>query len=235
MDKAPPQIGKIGHILGEPQHLVLLTSGRDSGDKNKSRATYRKPTPTTRSSSTKPRESDTAITSRRNGELTPKRSLLDTPSHLRQYPLRNHNGGRPQAAPYIAMYGLLLLGVSSAISHHLFYTYLNREAVDEAAVGQTWAIRIGSAFAYLFKTALVASIAVVYAQGFWFTVRRNLFEIGSIDNFFGLLTNPLFFYNRSLYGKARVLFALAMVSWLLPISAVIAPGALTGSCPLPTP
>lgn len=222
MDKSRPQGREIG-LLGEPQRLV---SGRDSGDFN----TNRKQTASTTSSSTNPGQSDTAT-----DELNPKTSLVAGSP-------RNRNGRRTGQATertgrdrrltaakgVYAAYGLLILGVGLAISHHLFYTYLNREAVDEAAVGQTWAIRIGSAFAYLFKTALVASIAVVYAQGFWFIVRRNLFEVGAIDNFFGLLTNPLMFLQSSLYGKARLLFALAMVS-LLPISAVIAPGALTGS------
>jgi hypothetical protein len=205
-----------------------MTLDRELVDINRSRAADGKPTPTTTC------ESDTApFTSRMNGQVTSKTWSFSAPSQIPED--RNYKGGRTkQAAAFISMYGLLLLGILSAICHHLFYSYLNNEAVDEAAVGQTWAIRIGSALAYLFKTVLVAAIAVVYAQGFWFIVRRNLFEIGSLDNFFSLLTNPLLFYNRSLYGKASLLFALAIVSWLLPVSAVLAPGSLTGPLPLHT-
>jgi hypothetical protein len=187
-------------------------------------------------SSTTSRESATAtFTSRMNGEVTSKIWSFSTPSQIPQDRLRKHNGYlASQAAPFISMYGLLLVGILSAICHHLFYSYLNNEAVDEAAVGQIWAIRIGTALAYLFKTVLVAAIAVIYVQGFWFIVSRNSFEIGSLDNFFSLLTNPLLFYNRSLYEKASLLFALAIVSWLLPISALFAPGSLTGPRPLYT-
>jgi len=60
-------------------------------------------------------------------------------------------------AEFFSMLGLLLLGVVAAIGHHVFYSYLNTENVDETAVTQTWAIRIGTAFAYLFKTALIAA------------------------------------------------------------------------------
>jgi hypothetical protein len=131
--------------------------------------------------------------------------------------------------PHLTIYGLLLLGIVSATCHHLFYTSLNNRAVDEGVIDQTWAIRIGTGLAYVFKTALVATITIVYAQAFWFVVRGNLFEIGSIDNFFGLLTNPLLFYSKGFFGRAGLLFALAMVAWLLPISTLIAPAALTST------
>jgi len=143
--------------------------------------------------------------------------------------IKTESGRRgPPPVAALAMFGFLFIGVLTAISHHLFYSYLNKQIIDNAAIGQTWAIRIGTAFGFLFKTVLVAAMSVVYAQGFWFTVRRNAFEIGTLDDFFTLLNNPLRFYNKSLYGKASLLFALAMVAWLIPISAVFAPGALTG-------
>jgi hypothetical protein len=179
-----------------------------------------------------PRESDTT-TPFADDEQSPNTSLLAAPPKHPQE--RKDNRFDTSHMEFLSMFGLLLVGGLTAIGHHLFYSYLNNKEVDQAGVGQTWAIRTGTAFAYLFKTTLVAAIAVVYAQCFWFIVRRNFFEIGSLDDFFALLTNPLLFYHRSLYGKASLLFGLAMVSWLLPISAVFAPGALTGSLPLQTP
>jgi len=130
-------------------------------------------------------------------------------------------------AAFLAMLALLLIGVLTAISHHLFYSYLDKRATD-SVIGQDWAIRIGTAFAYLFKMALVAAVSVVYAQAFWFILRRHAFEIGTLDDLFTLLTNPIRLYNRSLYGRASLLLGLALVAWLLPISAVFAPSALTG-------
>lgn len=126
------------------------------------------------------------------------------------------------------MLGLLLLALFAAIGHHLFYLYLDNREIDEAGIPQTWAIRIGNAFAYLFKTALVAALAVAYAQGFWFFVRRKSFAISSLDHYFGVLSNPLLFLKADLLRNTSLLFGLAAVSWLLPISAVFAPGTLTG-------
>jgi hypothetical protein len=147
-------------------------------------------------------------------------------------PLEDIAWRRTSQAAFLTMVGLLFIGLLTAISHHVFYSYLNKRETDTAAVGQNWAIRIGTAFAYLFKTVLVAAISVVYAPCSWFIVRRHAFEIGTLDDFFALLNNPVAFYNRSLYGKASILFGLAMISWLVPISAVFAPGALTGLCTL---
>jgi hypothetical protein len=141
---------------------------------------------------------------------------------------QRRSGWRTTQGAYAAMAGLLLLGLLVAISHHLFYSYLHNRELQEAAVPQNWAIRIGNAFAYLFKTALVAAVAVSYAQGFWFFVRRKSFQIRTLDKFFGVLCNPLLVFNSELLQSTTLLFALAVVSWLLPISAVFAPGALTG-------
>jgi len=145
---------------------------------------------------------------------------------VERHPLEDVHWQSTSQATFLAMLALLILGVLTAISHHLFYSYLNKRPTD--VIAQNWAIRIGTAFAYLFKMALVAAISVVYAQGFWFIVCRHAFEIGTLDDLFTLLTNPLRLFNRSLYRRASLLFGLALAAWLLPISAVFAPGALTG-------
>jgi hypothetical protein len=151
---------------------------------------------------------------------------------LLDVPMTSHNNrSRTTFVAYATMLGLLLFGIFAAISHHLFYSYLDNREIDEAAVPQNWVIRIGNAFAYLFKTCLVAAVAVAYAQGFWFLVRRKSLEIRSLDFSFGVLYNPVLLFNVNLFQKTTSLFGLAVVSWLLPISAVFSPGALTG-CPL---
>jgi len=134
-------------------------------------------------------------------------------------------------AAYFVMWGLLILGIATAMSHHAFTAFLNTRAIEEAAVPQAWAIRIGTAFPYLFKTALTAAIGVAYWQVFWYMVRRKVFKIGSMDKFVAVLTNPFMFFCRDFVKKASPLFGLAVVVWLLPISAVFAPGTLTGSHP----
>jgi hypothetical protein len=240
MHHRPPEPTQVVHRISSDaaesqyQNTTRVTPNPPgSGNVSTSRATNDEAPRNRLSWATDPGDFDTtALTA--DGKLSSNTSWLAAPSESNpQEPLGNGNRFRTSQVEFLSMFGLLLFGVFAAIGHHLFYSYLNSKEVDETAVDQTWAIRIGTAFAYLFKTTLVAAIAVVYAQSFWFTVRRNLFEIDTLDNFFALLTNPLLFYHRSLYGKASLtLFALAMVSWLLPISAVFAPGALTGSFPL---
>ena len=160
------------------------------------------------------------------GAIQQRRALA--PREIHQVVQGETNWWRSSQVALSAMLVLLLLGVLAAIGHHLFYSYLNNQVVDQAAIPQNWGIRIGTAFSYLVKTVLVGAVAVVYAQAFWFIVRRQAFEIGSLDDFFSLLNNPLLFFNRRLYGEAIILLGLALVSWLLPISAVLVPGALTG-------
>jgi len=168
------------------------------------------------------------------GSETGDEGVPSAPPRLPAAAQQDTNWWRTNQAAVLAMLGLGLLGLALAVGHHLFYAYLNNRVVGEAAVPQNSAIQIGTAFAYLFKTMLVAAIGVAYAQCFWFVVRRNSYQIGSLDDFFSILNNPLRFFSRALYGRAVVLFGLALVSWLLPISAVFAPGALTSmppSCP----
>lgn len=170
-------------------------------------------------------ENDITNDSRRQNFNT---RLLDSTPRKSGHDITSHDWWRTSQSALLAMFGFLLIGALTAISHHFFYSYLNNQATDKAVVGQIWAIQIGTAFAYLFRTALVAATSVVYAQAFWFIVRRYAFEIGTLDDFFDLLNNPLRLCNRSLYGRASILLGLAIVSWLLPISAFLAPGALTG-------
>jgi len=131
---------------------------------------------------------------------------------------------------YTLMFGLLLLAVLVAVGHHLFYVYLDGRELNEVVLPQTWVIRVGNAFAFLFKLSLVSAIGVAYAQGFWFFVRRKDIEIRSLDAMFGVLYNPALFLNLDLFYKTTWLSGLAAISWILPITAVFSPGALTG-CP----
>lgn len=159
-------------------------------------------------------------------ELVSKSPILHA-NAASQHDSSSHSRWRTSRATYTTMLGLLSIGLLTAIGHHRFYSYLNNRQVEDS-VPQAWAIRIGNAFAYLFKTALVASVAVAYAQGFWFFVRRKSLAIGSLDKYFGVLYNPLSFFNTDLLQQTTLLFGLAMVSWLLPLAAVLSPGTLTG-------
>jgi len=127
------------------------------------------------------------------------------------------------------MFSLLLLGVFTAVGQHGFYTYLHLKLVDAVAIDQTWVIRIGNAFSFLVKTSLVAAVGIAFWQSFWHTIRHKELPVKSIDSVFGVLVNPLQFFDRNLLLKTPLLFIMALIAWCLPLTAIFAPGALTGT------
>ena len=88
---------------------------------------------------------------------------------------------------------------------------------------------MGTAFAFLFKTSLVSAVGVAFCQGFWFAARRKAIRIKGLDAIMAVVQNPLNFFSPDLLLETKVLFALALISWLLPIASILSPGALTGA------
>lgn len=115
-----------------------------------------------------------------------------------------------------------------AIAQHLFYTHINQRAVDQFIIPQAWVIRIGNACAFLFKTTLAATVGIAYAQRVWYAVHNHAVEIGTLDTMVDGRSNPFIFLKPSLFRNATLLILVAIISWLLPFSAILAPGALTG-------
>lgn len=108
--------------------------------------------------------------------------------------------------------------------------YLDGREVAQAPISQSWAIRIGTALAFCFKTCLnVEAVGVAFCQGFWFSVRRNAVRLDGLDAMFSVLHNPLKFLNKDIYLRAKTLVFLGVICWLLPITAILSPGALTGT------
>ena len=144
---------------------------------------------------------------------------------------KHSNRDNRSNAPHVYMLGLLFLGTLVAIGHHFFYSYLDTRELQGVRLPQAWVIRMGNAIAFLLKIALVSAIGIAYAQGFWFFVRRNDLRIESLDAMFGVLSNPLLFFNWQFLRKTWCLFILAAIVSIVPISAVLAPGTITGySC-----
>lgn len=145
-------------------------------------------------------------------------------------PSSHGNVTRPERIPgfmsYATMLGLLAIAIATAAGHHAFYDYLDGREVNHVSVSQSWVIRIGTAFAFLFKASLVPAIGVAFCQGFWYAVRRN--RVAGLDAMFGVLQNPFNLFDGDLLFRNKRLVVLALICWLLPISAIFSPGALTG-------
>ena len=53
-----------------------------------------------------------------------------------------------------------------------------------------------------------------------------------LDAMAGVLSNPIKFFNMTLLLKTTYLVLLAIISWTLPLTAVLSPGSLTGLTPM---
>jgi hypothetical protein len=123
---------------------------------------------------------------------------------------------------------LLALATATAVGQHFFYNYLNLKQVANVGIPQTWVIRVGNGFAFLFKALLVAAVGIAFYQRFWYSSSRVSLQLKSVDAIFGVLKDPFNFFNADLVLRTKVLFILALIAWALPITAIFAPGALFG-------
>ncbi|KAJ9616449.1 hypothetical protein H2200_000167 [Cladophialophora chaetospira] len=119
-----------------------------------------------------------------------------------------------------------ILGVIAMGFHHALYQTLSGETADNALL-QLWAIRAGTAIAFLSKLFLAIGTGVAYDQWMWVDLHAKPHEIGSLDSMFSILGNAFEFLAVRVWIKRPVLTFLAAVTWLLPISAIITPGTLS--------
>jgi hypothetical protein len=107
---------------------------------------------------------------------------------------------------------LYLCGLALSVGHHLYYNSLDNTLV-KSAEQQTWAIRIGTGFAFVVKTLLVAAIGIAAVQQIWATLRRKSVNLRGIDAMFSVLSDPLTFFVPDMWMCAKTLTLLAIVSW----------------------
>jgi len=120
----------------------------------------------------------------------------------------------------------LISGVVWAVSHHFFYASYDKHRVDGAGLSQAWVVRIGTGMAFLVKTLLVVSATIAFTQHQWLTSRSKSFKIRQIDTISSILSNPLGFFQTRSWLHLPILSLLAVVTWLLPIAAIITPATI---------
>jgi hypothetical protein len=113
------------------------------------------------------------------------------------------------------MIGLVTCGAMLSVGHHFYYRSFKGALVDSTDQ-QTWAIRIGTGFAFLIKSCLVSAVGVAAVQETWATLRRKSVKLSGIDGMFAVLDNPLAFLTPDLWMHAKTLTVLAIVSWYVP-------------------
>ncbi|KAI1105745.1 hypothetical protein F4804DRAFT_330996 [Jackrogersella minutella] len=123
---------------------------------------------------------------------------------------------------------LFVGSILAAVGHHIYYASLENTPVY-SETQQVWAIRIGTGLALLARCGLVATIGIVAAQQTWATLGQKAVSIGGIDSMFEVMGNPWAFLNKDLLLRARRLYVVAGISWILPLVAVVTPATLSVS------
>ncbi|KAL4990467.1 hypothetical protein BDW68DRAFT_154285 [Aspergillus falconensis] len=124
------------------------------------------------------------------------------------------------------MVGLVTCGAMLSMGHHFYYRSFE-DTLVASTDQQTWAIRIGTGFAFLVKSCLVSAVGIAAAQETWATLRRKSVKLSGIDGMFAVLDSPLAFLTPDLWVYAKTLTVLAIVAWLIPLTAVVTPATLS--------
>jgi hypothetical protein len=134
----------------------------------------------------------------------------------------------PRLIAYLLTPLLLCGALLSAICQHYFYAHFNRQQVDQSVLSQVWVIRIGTGLAFLFKATMTAAIGGAFCHSAWFCFQSSSTTLGGLDAIFGVLQNPLNFFNRDMLFNKKILTLFALLAWLMPLSAILSPGSMIG-------
>ncbi|KAI0863438.1 hypothetical protein F4860DRAFT_468271 [Xylaria cubensis] len=121
------------------------------------------------------------------------------------------------------MVTLAVLGFFAALGHHLYYQSLHDQLVQESQ----WPIRLGTALAFFIKASFIASIEIAYRQQAWLLVKKRNYRISTLDSVFSACSSPWSFANVQFLWEAYLMALTALFVWLLPLSAIASPSALS--------
>ena len=118
-----------------------------------------------------------------------------------------------------------------ALGHHAFYQHLDGKYPEAVMTlfPQHINIAIGTGFALLFRSSLVVAVGSVYWQAFWATMLQagSSIRISDLDSLAGMLGSLLEFSNLHVLKRNPGLVLLALLYWLLPLTALFPPGTLS--------
>lgn len=117
---------------------------------------------------------------------------------------------------------LLILGIGSAVGHHVFYTILD----GTPARKQEWVTRIGTALAFLCRASFAAAAEISRNQWLWVTLRERFMTLAGIDAMFGVTSDPTFFTNPDILKHAKLSTLMALLIWMFPLAAILTPSTI---------
>ncbi|KAK4184989.1 hypothetical protein QBC35DRAFT_390507 [Podospora australis] len=123
-----------------------------------------------------------------------------------------------------------LIGLLGALGHHLYNDSLSGSPVVNAQWPQRW----GVALAFFVKMTLVGSVQMAFKQRAWLTVKKRSFRVKTLDSIFHSCQDPAGFFNKELFTGAFFPALMALLVWILPLSAIASPSTLTATNGLQT-
>lgn len=120
------------------------------------------------------------------------------------------------------MLASLIASALLAISHHLFYNYLDGRAVSSGVSisyvsTQQANIAIGTAFAFLVRAALVLSVSIAFVQVFWRSFApqddSRPFRLKQLDSAYAVLGNIFSLLNLPMGWRYPSIFLVASIAW----------------------
>lgn len=112
------------------------------------------------------------------------------------------------------MGGLFLLGLATAVGHHVLYTSLDGSLAGDVN-RQEWSIRFGTALAYLTQTSLAASVVCAYSQHIWTVFKAKSISIKGINAMFSASTDPIAFGTTEMWRKAKLASIMVVAAWYM--------------------
>lgn len=120
---------------------------------------------------------------------------------------------------------LFLCGLISAALHHILYGQLH--GTSPSREFQQWHTRAGVAISVFTVVCWAGCVAICYKQNVWSTLTQKNVKISGIDALWGLVHNPSLFLVREAWRKSTVAMGLGVIMWILPLTTIFVPGALT--------
>jgi hypothetical protein len=104
-----------------------------------------------------------------------------------------------------------ILGIALSIGHHAFYSSYDGTLV-QGSMGQQWVNRVGTAFAFLFKTSLSVAAGSAYVQRQWYKLGSRSYSVAQVDSLFGILSDATLFLDK-FWVTDGLLGLLALSTW----------------------
>lgn len=107
----------------------------------------------------------------------------------------------------------LVAGTAFSLGHHFFYAHLNGKEVA-STISQTWAIRIGTGFAFVVKMFFGIAVATSFVQRQWWKLNRGSHRVAEIDSLTTVLENAwTFVVDIWMWIQNPVLLTMALIHW----------------------